>query len=92
MSDNGFPKPVPELSQRDMKLLDGTYIGDYSFVCNLNLNSKFYLFNLRGKITNCAVQESAIENLLDPTHLQFVHEGQQGDVIGPRNVNYPDGT
>jgi len=38
------------------------------------------------------LQESAIENLLDPTHLQFVHEGQQGDVIGPRNVNYPEGT
>jgi phenylpropionate dioxygenase-like ring-hydroxylating dioxygenase large terminal subunit len=65
MSDKGFPKPVPELDQPDMKLLDGTYLGDYSF-------------------------ESAIENLLDPTHLQFVHEGQQGDVIGPRNVNYPD--
>jgi len=30
-----------------------------------------------------------MENALDPSHLQFVHEGQQGKRIGPRKNNYP---
>ena len=32
-----------------------------------------------------------IENLLDPAHLQFAHEGQQGAQIGPRDKNFPEG-
>jgi hypothetical protein len=30
-----------------------------------------------------------MENALDPSHLQFVHEGQQGKNIGPRQGTFP---
>lgn len=32
-----------------------------------------------------------MENALDPSHLQFVHEGFQGKNIGPRDQQFPDG-
>ncbi len=36
--------------------------------------------------------EAVVENLLDPAHLQFTHEGEQGVFIGPPDQNYPSST
>eukprot|EP01125_Pyxidicula_operculata_P021136 TRINITY_DN8038_c0_g1_i1.p1 TRINITY_DN8038_c0_g1~~TRINITY_DN8038_c0_g1_i1.p1 ORF type:complete len:421 (-),score=58.42 TRINITY_DN8038_c0_g1_i1:58-1320(-) len=34
--------------------------------------------------------EVLMENSLDPSHLQFTHEGQQGAVVGPRKSDHPN--